>query len=83
MWKVLIADDEPKIRQGLKKLLSRCCDDLEVVGRRQDHPQPCAHQGLVVHDEHPGHGSILSFVRPVATAGRLGQGNQACTRQPP
>jgi len=36
MWKVLIADDEPKIRRGLKTLLSRCGGDLEVVAEAED-----------------------------------------------
>jgi len=36
MWKVLIADDEPKIRRGLKSLLSSFGDDLEVVAEAED-----------------------------------------------
>jgi two-component system response regulator YesN len=36
MWKVLIADDEPKIRRGLRSLLSRCGGDLEIVGEAED-----------------------------------------------
>ncbi len=36
MWKVLIADDEPKIRRGLKALLARCGGDLEVVAEAED-----------------------------------------------
>lgn len=36
MWKVLIADDEPKIRRGLRTLLARCGDDLEVVCEAED-----------------------------------------------
>lgn len=36
MWKVLIADDEPKIRRGLRTLLTRCGDDLEVVCEAED-----------------------------------------------
>ena len=36
MWKVLIADDEPKIRRGLKTLLGRCGDDLQVVCEAED-----------------------------------------------
>jgi len=36
MWKVLIADDEPKIRRGLRSLVARCGDDLEVVGEAED-----------------------------------------------
>jgi two-component system response regulator YesN len=36
MWKVLIADDEPKIRRGLKTLVERCSDDLEVVAEAED-----------------------------------------------
>jgi two-component system response regulator YesN len=36
MWKVLIADDEPKIRRGLKALLSRCGGELEVVAEAED-----------------------------------------------
>jgi two-component system response regulator YesN len=36
MWKVLIADDEPKIRRGLRSLVARCGDDLEVVAEAED-----------------------------------------------
>jgi two-component system response regulator YesN len=36
MWKVLIADDEPKIRRGLRALLARCGGDLEIVGEAED-----------------------------------------------
>jgi two-component system, response regulator YesN len=36
MWKVLIADDEPKIRRGLKTLLSSFGNDLEVVAEAED-----------------------------------------------
>jgi two-component system, response regulator YesN len=36
MWKVLIADDEPKIRRGLKALLSSLGGDLEVVAEAED-----------------------------------------------
>jgi len=36
MWKVLIADDEPKIRQGLKSLIGRCGPDFEVVAEAED-----------------------------------------------
>jgi len=36
MWKVLIADDEPKIRRGLKALLDRCGGDLQIVGEAED-----------------------------------------------
>jgi two-component system, response regulator YesN len=36
MWKVLIADDEPKIRRGLKTLLSHCGEGLEVVAEAED-----------------------------------------------
>jgi len=36
MWKVLIADDEPKIRRGLRSLVGRCGDDLEVVAEAED-----------------------------------------------
>ena len=35
MWKVLIADDEPKIRRGLRALLSRS-EGLEVVAEAED-----------------------------------------------
>jgi two-component system response regulator YesN len=35
MWKVLIADDEPKIRRGLAALISSF-DDLEVVAEAED-----------------------------------------------
>ena len=36
MWKVLIADDEPKIRHGLRSLVERCGRDLEVVAEAED-----------------------------------------------
>jgi two-component system, response regulator YesN len=36
MWKVLIADDEPKIRRGLRSLVGRCGEDLEVVAEAED-----------------------------------------------
>jgi two-component system response regulator YesN len=36
MWKVLIADDEPRIRRGLRGLLSRAGDGLEVVAEAED-----------------------------------------------
>jgi two-component system response regulator YesN len=36
MWKVLIADDEPKIRRGLRSLVERCGGDLEVVAEAED-----------------------------------------------
>jgi two-component system, response regulator YesN len=36
MWKVLIADDEPKIRRGLRALLGRCGEGLEVVAEAED-----------------------------------------------
>ena len=36
MWKVLIADDEPKIRRGLKKTLNWKALDMEVVGEAED-----------------------------------------------
>ncbi|NLM03959.1 MAG: response regulator [Clostridiales bacterium] len=36
MWKVLIADDEPKIRKGLKKLTQSLDLKLEIVGEAED-----------------------------------------------
>lgn len=36
MLKVLIADDEPKIRRGLKSLIERTQLDMEVVGEAED-----------------------------------------------
>jgi two-component system response regulator YesN len=36
MWKVLIADDEPKIRRGLRSLIGRCGDEFEVVAEAED-----------------------------------------------
>lgn len=36
MWKVLIADDEPKIRRGLRSLLARFAEDFDVVGEAED-----------------------------------------------
>ncbi|MDA8410242.1 MAG: response regulator, partial [Treponema sp.] len=36
MWKVLIADDEPKIRRGLRSLFERDAGAFEVVGEAED-----------------------------------------------
>jgi two-component system, response regulator YesN len=36
MWKMLIADDEPKIRRGLSRLIGLLDLDLEVVGEAED-----------------------------------------------
>jgi len=36
MWKVLIADDEPKIRRGIRSLVERFSTDLEVVAEAED-----------------------------------------------
>ncbi len=36
MWKVLIADDEPKIRRGLKSLIERIDPDARVVADAED-----------------------------------------------
>lgn len=36
MWKVLIADDEPKIRQGLRKLINWSEVGMELVGEAED-----------------------------------------------
>jgi two-component system, response regulator YesN len=36
MWKVMIADDEPKIRRGLKTLISSFGFDLEVIAEAED-----------------------------------------------
>ncbi|HUX41440.1 MAG TPA: response regulator [Rectinemataceae bacterium] len=36
MWKVLIADDEPKIRRGLRSLFERHSDAFEVVAEAED-----------------------------------------------
>lgn len=36
MWKVLIADDEPKIRKGLKKILQSFNLDIEIVAEAED-----------------------------------------------
>ncbi|HOJ99266.1 MAG TPA: response regulator [Termitinemataceae bacterium] len=36
MWKVLIADDEPKIRRGLRSLLEKLDSSLEVVAEAED-----------------------------------------------
>ena len=35
-WKVLIADDEPKIRRGLRSLFERQAEAFEVVGEAED-----------------------------------------------
>ncbi|HTH14273.1 MAG TPA: response regulator, partial [Spirochaetia bacterium] len=35
-WTVLIADDEPKIRRGLRKLLDERPDEFTVVGEAED-----------------------------------------------
>ncbi|WP_455382496.1 response regulator [Salinispira pacifica] len=36
MWKVLIADDEPKIRRGLRATIEARCPDTTVVGEAED-----------------------------------------------
>ncbi len=36
MWKVLIADDEPKIRRGLRNTIERLRPDLKVVAEAED-----------------------------------------------
>jgi two-component system, response regulator YesN len=36
MWKMLIADDEPKIRRGLRTLISSFGYDLEVIAEAED-----------------------------------------------
>lgn len=36
MWKILIADDEPKIRRGLSRLISNLELDLDLVGEAED-----------------------------------------------
>jgi two-component system response regulator YesN len=36
MWKVLIADDEPKIRRGLRKAIERVRTDMQVVAEAED-----------------------------------------------
>lgn len=36
MWKVLIADDEPKIRRGVRSLVERLAPDLEIVAEAED-----------------------------------------------
>ncbi|MGA2763608.1 MAG: response regulator [Spirochaetia bacterium] len=36
MWKVLIADDEPKIRRGLRATVERIRPDMKVVGEAED-----------------------------------------------
>lgn len=36
MWKVLIADDEPKIRRGLKSVIERVDPEVQVVAEAED-----------------------------------------------
>ena len=36
MWKVLIADDEPKIRRGLRATVERLRPDMKVVAEAED-----------------------------------------------
>ena len=36
MWKVLIADDEPKIRRGLRSTIERMRPDMKVVAEAED-----------------------------------------------
>ncbi len=36
MWKVLIADDEPKIRRGLRATIESRCPDTTIVGEAED-----------------------------------------------
>ncbi|MEF9894534.1 MAG: response regulator, partial [Clostridia bacterium] len=39
MWRILIADDEPKIRRGLHAQIERMALDLQVVGEAEDGEQ--------------------------------------------
>ena len=50
--RIVIVDDSPVVRMGLKALLSTE-DDLEVVLGRQQCLQPHAHHGAVVDDHDP------------------------------
>ncbi|MDA8425953.1 MAG: response regulator [Treponema sp.] len=36
MWKLLIADDEPKIRRGIRSLVERIAPDLEIIAEAED-----------------------------------------------
>lgn len=36
MWKLLIADDEPKIRRGLRKIIDWKSHDVQVIGEAED-----------------------------------------------
>ena len=36
MWKLLIADDEPKIRRGLRKIIDWNSHDVQVIGEAED-----------------------------------------------
>jgi two-component system response regulator YesN len=36
MWKVMIADDEPKIRRGLRTSIERLRPDMKVVAEAED-----------------------------------------------
>ncbi len=36
MWKVLIADDEPKIRRGLRSTIEQIRPDMRVVAEAED-----------------------------------------------
>ncbi len=36
MWKVMVADDEPKIRRGLRTTIERLRPDMKVVGEAED-----------------------------------------------
>lgn len=36
MWKLIIADDEPKIRRGLKKIIDWNSFDIDIIGEAED-----------------------------------------------
>lgn len=39
MWRVLIADDEPKIRRGMRAALGQSFSDIDIVGEAEDGEQ--------------------------------------------
>ena len=75
MWKVLIADDEPKIRQGLRKTLEGFSFPLEIVAEAKNgldafkKAKELAPEGIRVHLLAPGgvYTDLVKIVRPDLT----------------
>lgn len=40
MFQILIADDEPNIREGVRQFITRRCPEWQVVGAARDGKEP-------------------------------------------